>query len=84
MALNQKNARTCALHIYITSHPIFLHVLVHNGSLSGNQTKVILHEIKLVLFYMVLLWFNSLMMVPCWPKHVGIFGVRTSWCILLV
>jgi len=75
MALNQQNVHTCALHIYIISHPILLHVSVHNGSLSGNQTKVILHEIKLALFYMVLLWFDSLMMVPCRLKHVGIFGV---------
>jgi hypothetical protein len=50
MALNQQNANTCALHIYIISHPTFLHVSVHNRSLPGNQTKVIQHEIKLATF----------------------------------
>jgi len=39
MALNQQNAHTCALHIYIISHPTFLHILVHNGSLSGIKPK---------------------------------------------
>jgi len=42
MSLNQPNAQTCSLDIYITiSHWIFIHVTAHVGPSSGNQTKVI-------------------------------------------
>jgi hypothetical protein len=47
--INQQNAQTCFLDIYITiSHLTSLHVSVHKGPSSGNQTKVIQHERKLV------------------------------------
>jgi len=29
----------------------------------------------MILFYAILLWFDSMMMVPCGPKHVGTFNV---------
>jgi len=50
MTLNQQNAQTCSLRIYITiSQHIFLYVSVHVGT-SGNQTKVIQHKTKLDTF----------------------------------
>ena len=40
LALNQQNAQTCSLCIYIIiSHLIFPHVSLHKDPSSGNQTK---------------------------------------------
>ena len=42
ITLNQKNAQTCFLDIYITiSLLTFLHVSVRKGLSSGNRTKAI-------------------------------------------
>lgn len=48
--LNQQHAQYCSLDIYIISHWTFLHVLIHNGSSSVNQTKATPHQTKLVTF----------------------------------
>jgi hypothetical protein len=48
VSLNQQNAQTCSLGIYILlSHWLFLHVSVHKGSSSGNKTKEISHKTEL-------------------------------------
>ena len=43
--LNQLNAQMYTLDIFITiSHLTFLHVFIHKGQSSGNQTKVIVYN----------------------------------------
>jgi len=51
VTLNQQNAQTCSLRIYITiSHLTFLLVSVRKGPSSGNRTKEIQRNTKLFTF----------------------------------
>lgn len=55
--LNQLNAQTCSLDIYIT-----INILPRQISFVPKSTAW---------FYAVFFWFYSLKMVPCRPKQVG-------------
>jgi hypothetical protein len=51
MMLNQENAQTRSLEIYIIiSHWMFLRVSVHKGPSSGSTTKAVSHKTKLATF----------------------------------
>jgi len=68
--LNQDIAHQVAAYLYNYSTKECLHF----------NYLVILHYVDsvqmcLILFYALLFWFESLMMVPCGLNHVGIFGV---------
>jgi len=67
--LNRQTTHNCFLDSYvIISQLTFLHVSVGKEKSPGNQSNAR----AIFWFCDELLWFSSLMMVPCGPKFVGL------------
>jgi len=76
--LKQQNAHHCSLDIHITvSHRIILHVSIHKGSSSENQTKTIWHKTKLATFIHSWLFYTT--WIRYWSGCLALCSSAMVW-----